>query len=130
MGTDTAPSFDSLETFPNPAPRRNYEIVIEAPEFTCVCPKTGHPDFATLTLTYTPDKLCLELKAWKLYVQAWRNVGIFHEAVTNRIADDLIKVLKPRKLTLTGAFHAHGGITTTVKVTYTAARANKRAGAA
>lgn len=111
-----APGHGQLETFANPAVGRDYEIVITAPEFTCVCPKTGHPDFATLTLSYTPDKLCLELKAWKLYVHAWRNVGIFHEAVTNRIADDLIKALKPRKLTLTADFHAHGGITTTVRV--------------
>lgn len=112
------PDAKSLETFPNPAPKRDYEIVITAPEFTCVCPKTGHPDFATITLTYTPDKLCLELKAWKLYIHAWRNVGIFHEAVTNKIADDLIAALKPRKLSLTGDFHAHGGITTSVKVGY------------
>ncbi len=114
--SDSAPGHKQLETFPNPAPQRDYEITIEAPEFTCVCPKTGHPDFATLTLVYTPDKSCLELKAWKLYIQAWRNVGIFHEAVTNKIADDLIKALKPRKLSLTGAFHAHGGITTVVTV--------------
>ncbi|MBP9890341.1 MAG: NADPH-dependent 7-cyano-7-deazaguanine reductase QueF [Planctomycetes bacterium] len=112
------PAHSDLETFPNPAPAREYEIVIEAPEFTCVCPKTGHPDFATLKLTYTPDKLCLELKAWKLYIHSWRNVGIFHEAVTNRIADDLIRALKPRKLSLTGAFHAHGGITTSVTVDF------------
>ncbi len=111
-----APRHGQLDTFDNPAVGRDYEIVITAPEFTCVCPKTGHPDFATLTLSYTPDKLCLELKAWKLYVHAWRNVGIFHEAVTNRIADDLIKALKPRKLTLTADFHAHDGITTTVRM--------------
>ena len=114
-----------LETFPNPAPKRDYEILIEAPEFTCVCPKTGHPDFATLTLKYTPDKLCLELKAWKLYIQSWRNVGIFHEAVTNQIADDLIAALKPRKLSLTGAFHAHGGITTSVTVEYQRKKASR-----
>ena len=114
--SDSTPSHRQLETFANPAPRRDYEITIEAPEFTCVCPKTGHPDFATLTLIYTPDKSCLELKAWKLYIQAWRNVGIFHEAVTNHIADDLITALKPRKLSLRGAFHAHGGITTSVTV--------------
>ncbi len=114
------PQSSDLETFPNPAPKRDYEITIEAPEFTCVCPKTGHPDFATITLAYTPDRLCVELKAFKLYIHAWRNVGIFHEAVTNRIADDLIAALKPRKLRLTGAFHAHGGITTTVSVQYTA----------
>ncbi|MCC7510843.1 MAG: NADPH-dependent 7-cyano-7-deazaguanine reductase QueF [Planctomycetes bacterium] len=115
-----APARGTLETFPNPNPARDYQIAIEAPEFTCVCPKTGHPDFATMQLTYVPDKLCLELKAYKLYIQAWRNVGIFHEAVTNRIAEDLIAALKPRYLKLVGAFHAHGGITTTVTVEHQA----------
>jgi 7-cyano-7-deazaguanine reductase len=110
------PTFENLETFENPNPERDYEINIEAPEFTCVCPKTGHPDFANMILTYVPDKKCVELKAYKLYLHAWRDVGIFHEAVTNRIADDLIKALKPRRLMLVGAFHAHGGITTTVTV--------------
>jgi 7-cyano-7-deazaguanine reductase len=118
MSTDKPPDSSSLEVFDNPAPERDYEIRIEAPEFTCVCPKTGHPDFATLILAYTPDRKCLELKAWKLYLHAWRNVGIFHEAVTNRIADDLIQALQPRRLSLTGAFHAHGGITTTVTVQF------------
>ena len=115
-----APKAESLETFPNPNPSREFEVHIEAPEFTCICPKTGHPDFANLVLTYTPDKLCLELKAYKLYIHAWRNVGIFHEAVTNRIAEDLISALKPRYLKLVGAFHAHGGITTTVTVEHKA----------
>lgn len=110
------PKAASIETFKNPNPDRDYEIRIEAPEFTCVCPKTGHPDFANMILSYVPDKLCLELKAYKLYMHAWRDVGIFHEAVTNRIADDLIASLKPRQLKLVGAFHAHGGITTTVTV--------------
>lgn len=110
------PSAGDIETFDNPNPERDFEIRIEAPEFTCVCPKTGHPDFANMILTYTPDQRCLELKAFKLYIHAWRNVGIFHEAVTNRIADDLIAALKPRRLKLVGAFHAHGGITTTVTV--------------
>ena len=105
-----------LETFENPASQRDYEIEIEAPEFTCVCPKTGHPDFATVLLIYVPGDLCLELKSWKLYIQAWRNVGIFHEAVVNHIADDLIKALQPRYLSLEGEFHAHGGISTTVSV--------------
>ncbi len=113
-----APTSDSLETFPNPRPGRDFEIVIEAPEFTCICPKTGHPDFATMRLTYTPDQLCVELKAFKLYIHAWRNVGIFHEAVTNLIADDLIAALRPRRLKLDGIFHAHGGITTSVHVTH------------
>jgi 7-cyano-7-deazaguanine reductase len=113
-----SPTSADLETFDNPNPERDFEIVIEAPEFTCVCPKTGHPDFANMILTYVPDKKCVELKAYKLYIHAWRNVGIFHEAVTNRIADDLIKALQPRRLQLVGAFHAHGGITTTVTVQY------------
>ncbi|MCA8938576.1 MAG: NADPH-dependent 7-cyano-7-deazaguanine reductase QueF [Planctomycetes bacterium] len=118
MPTDPAPSHDSLETFPNPRPGREFDIVIEAPEFTCVCPKTGHPDFATIRLTYTPDEKCVELKAYKLYIHAWRNVGIFHEAVTNKIADDLIAALEPVRLKLEGLFHAHGGITTSVIVNY------------
>jgi 7-cyano-7-deazaguanine reductase len=115
---DNAPQADSLETFPNPRPGRDFEIIIEAPEFTCICPKTGHPDFATMRLTYTPDQACVELKAFKLYIHAWRNVGIFHEAVTNLIADDLIAALKPRRLKLDGIFHAHGGITTSVHVSH------------
>ena len=111
-------SMPTLETFENPAPNRDYEIEIEAPEFTCICPKTGQPDFATMLLNYVPDGLCLELKSWKLYIHAWRNVGIFHEAVVNRIADDLLKTLRPRYLMLEGEFHAHGGISTTVTVEY------------
>lgn len=117
---DEAPEASSLETFPNPNPERDFSIEIDAPEFTCVCPKTGHPDFARITLTYTPDQECVELKAYKLYIHAFRNVGIFHEAVTNKIAEDLIAALKPKKLRLVGAFNAHGGITTTVTVEHTA----------
>jgi 7-cyano-7-deazaguanine reductase len=116
MTYDKAPEAAQLETFPNPNPSRDYEIRIDAPEFTCVCPKTGHPDFANMQLTYIPDEHCIELKAYKLYIHAYRNVGIFHEAVTNRIAEHLIEALKPRYLKLTGAFHAHGGITTTVTI--------------
>jgi 7-cyano-7-deazaguanine reductase len=116
MKYDEPPEAGQLETFDNPNPARDFEIRIDAPEFTCVCPKTGHPDFANMQLTYIPDAQCVELKAYKLYIHAWRNVGIFHEAVTNRIAEDLIKALKPRYLKLVGAFHAHGGITTTVTV--------------
>lgn len=115
MRNDKPPASE-IESFDNPKPGRDYTIRIEAPEFTCVCPKTGHPDFANMILEYRPGKRCLELKAWKVYIHAWRNVGIFHEAVTNRIADDLVKSLKPKWLRLTGAFHAHGGITTTVVV--------------
>ena len=116
MKADKPPASRQLETFENPRPGRAYVIRIEAPEFTCVCPRTGHPDFASLTLEYVPAKKCLELKAYKLYIHAWRNVGIFHEEVTNRIADDLLKALKPSWLRLTGAYHAHGGISTTVVV--------------
>ncbi|MBK9975089.1 MAG: NADPH-dependent 7-cyano-7-deazaguanine reductase QueF [Planctomycetes bacterium] len=116
MKYSDAPQGKDLETFPNPGRKRDFTVRIDAPEFTCVCPKTGHPDFANLVLEYVPDKQCIELKAYKLYIHAWRNVGIFHEAVTNRIADDLIAALRPKWLRLTGAFHAHGGITTTVTV--------------
>lgn len=117
---DQAPTAETLETFPNPNPTRDFEIRIEAPEFTCVCPKTGHPDFANIILTYVPAETCVELKAYKLYIHAWRNVGIFHEAVTTRIAEDLIARLQPKYLKLEGAFHAHGGITTTVTVEHKA----------
>jgi 7-cyano-7-deazaguanine reductase len=116
MSSPSQPNASQLETFPNPRPGREFEIIIEAPEFTCICPKTGHPDFATIRLTYSPLERCIELKAYKLYIHAWRNVGIFHEAVTNKIADDLVAALEPRKLKLEGIFHAHGGITTTVVV--------------
>ena len=116
MSTAPKPTASQLETFPNPRPGRDFEIMIEAPEFTCICPKTGHPDFATIRLTYTPSDRCVELKAYKLYIHAWRNVGIFHEAVTNQIADDLVAALEPKKLKLEGIFHAHGGITTSVVV--------------
>jgi 7-cyano-7-deazaguanine reductase len=103
-----------LETFVNPAPRRDYRIHMEIPEFTCLCPKTGQPDFATLTLDYVPDKLCVELKSLKLYVWSFRNEGAFHEAVTNRILDDLVRVLRPRFMRLTARFYVRGGIFTTV----------------
>ena len=113
-----APSSSSLETFANPRIGREYQIVIEAPEFTCICPKTGHPDFATMRLAYVPNEKCIELKSYKLYIHGWRNVGIFHEEVTNRIADDLVRALQPAWLSMDGEFHAHGGITTSVHVEY------------
>lgn len=103
-----------LETFENQYPKRDYVIEIVCPEFTSVCPKTGQPDFGTLTFTYVPDRLCVELKSLKLYLQQFRNEGIFYENVTNRILDDMVKLLAPRKMTLTAAFTARGGITTTV----------------
>jgi len=104
----------SLETFPNPRPERDYEIDIRAPEFTSVCPVTGLPDFGEIRVQYVPDKLCVELKSFKLYLVDFRNKGIFYEAVTNQILDDLVALLKPRRMTVTGAFSARGGITTTV----------------
>jgi len=111
----TQPSRD-LETFENPAPERDYEIEFECPEFTCLCPKTGQPDFATLTIRYVPDTLCVELKSLKLYLWSFRDEGHFHEAVTNRIMDDLVALLDPRRLEIEGAFWVRGGITTTVLV--------------
>src|SRR5262245_47237375 len=111
-----------IECFPNRHPDRDYEIKIVAPEFTAVCPRTGQPDFATLTLVYTPDELCLELKSLKLYLQSYRNRGIFHEHVTNAILDDFVKSCSPRRMTLTGEFNARGGISTTVIATYPSPR--------
>jgi len=107
-----------LETFPNPSPDRDYEIKFECPEFTCVCPKTGQPDFATLYITYVPHELCVELKSLKLYLWSYRNEGVFHEALTNQILDDLVKALKPRRMEIFADFYIRGGIHTTVKVRY------------
>jgi len=112
-GMPSKPS-KSLEIFPNPEPGRDYLIHMEIPEFTCLCPKTGQPDFATLVLDYVPDKSCLELKSLKLYVWSFRNEGAFHEAVTNRILDDLAQATKPRFMRLTAKFFVRGGIFTTV----------------
>lgn len=103
-----------LETFPNPKPERDYEILIRCPEFTSVCPKTGLPDFGTITIRYVPDKLCLELKALKYYLLGYRNEGVFYEAAVNRILDDLAGACAPRSMEVEGAFTARGGITTTV----------------
>ncbi|RMG91286.1 MAG: NADPH-dependent 7-cyano-7-deazaguanine reductase QueF [Zetaproteobacteria bacterium] len=112
-----APSRE-LDTFPNPNPERDYHIRIDSPEFTCLCPKTGQPDFAEIKLDYVPDQLCVELKSLKLYYWSFRNEGHFHEAVTNQIADDLIRVLRPRYLKVTAIFNVRGGIYTTVEVEY------------
>ncbi len=109
----TQPSRE-LETFPNPAPARDFRIHMEIPEFTCLCPKTGQPDFATLILDYVPDKRCIELKSLKLYIWSFRNEGAFHEAVTNLILDDLVRASKPRYMHLTARFYVRGGIFTTV----------------
>ena len=105
-----------LETFPNPTSARDYHIHMEIPEFTCLCPKTGQPDFATLILDYIPDKKCIELKSLKLYIWSYRNEGAFHEAVTNRILDDLTAALKPRYMRLTAKFYVRGGIFTNIVV--------------
>ncbi len=107
-----------LETFPNPAPDRDYEIAFDCPEFTCVCPMTGQPDFAHFKIRYTPDRLCVELKSLKLYLWSYRNEGAFHEAVTNRILDDLVKATKPRQMTVEGNFFVRGGIGTLVTARY------------
>ncbi len=104
----------TLETFANPAVHRDYQIHMEIPEFTCLCPKTGQPDFATLLLDYVPDKLCVELKSLKLYVWSFRDEGHFHEDVTNRILDDLAKAVKPRFIRVTAKFYVRGGIYTNV----------------
>ena len=103
-----------LETFDNPRPERDYEIVIRCPEFTSVCPKTGLPDFGTITIRYVPDGACVELKSLKLYLIGYRNRGIFYEAAVNAILDDLAKACRPRRMEVEGAFTARGGITTTV----------------
>lgn len=105
---------ETLETFESQYPGREYEVRIVCPEFTSVCPRTGQPDFGTLTITYVPDRKCVELRSLKLYLQKFRNEGIFYEHVTNRILDDLAAVLAPRRMTLEAAFTARGGITTTV----------------
>lgn len=103
-----------LETFPNPKPDRDYEIQIRCPEFTSMCPKTGLPDFGEIQITYTPDRLCIELKSLKYYLAAYRNEGVFYEAATNRILDDLVSACRPRRMRVVGAFTARGGITTSV----------------
>ena len=109
----SAPS-KSLETFPNPQPDREYTIRMRIPEFTCLCPKTGQPDFATLHLEYVPDRACVELKSLKMYVWSYRDRGAFHEAVTNSILDDLVAATAPRFMRLTAEFGVRGGIYTTV----------------
>ncbi len=106
----------AMETFANPKRGRDYEIEIDCPEFTCVCPMTGQPDFAKVRINYVPDGTCVELKSLRNYLWSYRNEGVFHEAVTNRIADDLMTLLKPRWLLVEAQFQARGGINTTVRV--------------
>ncbi len=108
----------AIETFPNPQPGRDYEIEISCPEFTSVCPKTGLPDFGEIRISYVPDARCIELKALKYYLLEFRSKGIFYEAVTNQILDDLVAACQPRKMTVTGDFTPRGGIKTTVTATY------------
>jgi len=110
----------TLETFENPAPERDYTIRIAIPEFTCLCPKTGQPDFADMTLEYVPDAACVELKALKLYIWSYRDEGAFHEAVTNRILDDVVAACRPRFARLTADFNVRGGTYPTVVVEHRA----------
>lgn len=108
----------ALETFANPRPERDYEIAIECPEFTSMCPKTGLPDFGVIRIVYIPDERCVELKSLKYYLLEFRNQGIFYEAVTNQILDDLVAACRPRRMTVAGDFTARGGITTKVTAEY------------
>ena len=110
----------ALETFPNPRPEREYEIAIDCPEFTSMCPKTGLPDFGTIRIRYVPGDSCIELKSLKYYLVGFRNQGIFYEAATNRILDDLVASCRPRRMTVVGDFTARGGITTAVTAEYVA----------
>jgi 7-cyano-7-deazaguanine reductase len=109
-----------LETFPNRHPGRDYTIIHTCPEFTAVCPKTGQPDFATIRISYVPDRSCVELKSLKLYLQGYRDRGIYYEHVTNVILDDLVKALRPRRMTVEGDFHVRGGISSVVRAEYQA----------
>ncbi len=113
-------SSSTLETFPNPRPEREYEIAINCPEFTSVCPVTGLPDFGEIRITYVPGATCVELKSLKYYMIAFRNRGIFYESVTNQILDDLVAALRPRRMTVVGDFSVRGGIKTVVTAQYTA----------
>ena len=112
------PSDTKLEVFSNPKPDRDYNITIDCPEFTSVCPKTGMPDFGEIRINYIPNKLCIELKTLKYYLVGFRDQGIYYESVTNTILDDLVDTCAPRRMTVTGAFSARGGITTKITATY------------
>ena len=118
MEPTETPSADQLETFPNPRPGRDFTIEIVCPEFTSVCPKTGQPDFGTITFRYTPGESCVELKALKLYLQRYRNQGIFYEAVTNQILDDFVTASQPKHCEVTSRWTPRGGITTNVTCVY------------
>src|SRR2546423_310463 len=119
------PSSVELETFANQFPQRDYVIEIVCPEFTSVCPKTGQPDFGSITFTYTPDQRCVELRSLKLYLQQFRNQGIFYEHVINLLLDDFVRACQPRRLTVSGAFTPRGGIRTTVTCSYEAKKKRK-----
>lgn len=123
----SGPSRETLESFENQYPNRDYTIEICCPEFTSVCPKTGQPDFGVLTFCYVPASRCIELKSLKLYLQQFRNEGIFYENVTNRILDDFVAVVQPRRATLTAEFTPRGGITSTITAQYTASHESEDA---
>ena len=114
-----------LETFTNRHPGRDYVVQHTCPEFTSVCPKTGQPDFGTIRITYVPERLCVELKSLKLYLHDYRNHGIFYEQVTNKILDDLVTALEPRRMTVEGSFNVRGGIGTVVRASHEARRAGR-----
>ncbi|MER3415759.1 MAG: NADPH-dependent 7-cyano-7-deazaguanine reductase QueF [Gemmataceae bacterium] len=118
MSSSEVPSADQLETFPNAYPEREYTVEIVCPEFTSICPRTGQPDFGTITFTYIPDQVCVELKSLKLYLQRYRNQGIFYETLINRLLDDFAAACQPRYLEVVGEFHPRGGITTSVRCVY------------
>ena len=115
----------TIETFPNPFPERDYTITMKCPEFTCLCPKTGQPDFAILHISYIPDKICVELKSLKIYLTSYRNEGGFHEKVINIILDDLVSASKPRNMKIVGDFNVRGGIYTTVTVEHSKPKKKK-----
>ena len=120
MDGGRVPGYDPsvLDTFPNPSPERDYLIEFRCPEFTCVCPKTGQPDFATVTFRYVAAERCVELKSLKLYLWSYRDEGAFHEDITNRILDDLVAAIAPRRMTVTTLWNVRGGITTTVTASH------------
>ncbi|MEX1158082.1 MAG: preQ(1) synthase [Thermomicrobiales bacterium] len=120
LGAHPTTATRDLEVVQNPNPERDYTIEISSPEFTCLCPVTGQPDFAEITLRYIPDQLCVELKSFKLYLWSFRNEGAFHEAVTNQILDDIVGKLAPREATVVGKFNVRGGLYTTVTASHTA----------
>ncbi|MFH1857465.1 MAG: preQ(1) synthase [Candidatus Omnitrophota bacterium] len=115
-----------LEVIPNPNPDRGYEIQLECPEFTCLCPRTGQPDFATIRIRYIPGQRCIELKSLKLYLWSYRNEGAFHEKVVNQILDDLVKATRPRFMKVEGDFFVRGGIHTVISASYEKKKAGKR----